>query len=107
MVSWGVSAQTWIRESAQLLDRQSAQTECGVPEVDAGIYNVPEVLNWIQDSINAFIIQELLTRSSHMRPATGRTQAHCTGVWSDSGSTTWETLCGLQILPVTSLEMQC
>lgn len=64
---------------------------CGVPEVDAGIYDVPVVLNWIQDSINAFITNQLLTHSSHMRPATGRTQAHCNGVWSDSGSTTWET----------------
>lgn len=63
---------------------------CGVPEVDAGKHNLPQVLNWIQDSINAFI-QELLTHSSHMRPAAGRTEAHCTGDSSDSGSSTWET----------------
>lgn len=75
----------------------------GVPEVDAGIYDVPEVLNWIQDCINAFIIQELLTHSSHRRAAAGRPHAHWTGVW-------WvcypENLCGLQMLPrpVASLE---
>lgn len=48
----------------------------GVPEVDAGIHHVPEVLNWIQDCVNAFIIQELLTHSSHRRAAAGRPQAH-------------------------------
>uniref|UniRef100_A0A673XY60 Vitellogenin domain-containing protein n=1 Tax=Salmo trutta TaxID=8032 RepID=A0A673XY60_SALTR len=48
---------------------------CNVALVDGARHDVPDVLNWIQvwgtggpvHSINAFLLQELLTHSSHMR----------------------------------------
>ena len=48
---------------------------CDVALVDGARHGVPDVLNWIQvwgtggpvHSINAFILQELQTHSSHMR----------------------------------------
>ena len=66
--------------------------------VDGTRHDVPDVLDWIQvwgagrpvHSINAFIMQELLTHLSHMCPSIVMHQrelrAHCTSIWSHNGS---------------------
>ena len=79
---------------SQLLD----SLWCDVASVDGTRHDVPEVLDWIQvwgtgrpvHSINAFVMQELLTHSSHMRLSIvmheKEPRAHCTSIWSDNGS---------------------
>ena len=62
--------------------------------VDGKRHDVPDVLDWIQvwgtgrpvHSINAFIMQELLTFFSHMRLSIvmhqKKPRAHCISIWS-------------------------
>ena len=61
-------------------------------------HDVTDVLDWVQvrktgrpvHSINAFIMQALLTHLSHMRPSIFMHQkeprTHCTSIWSHNGS---------------------
>jgi len=80
-----------------LLPEQSTPGQ-SVVLVDGSRHDVPDVLDWIQvwgtdrpvHSINAFILQELLTHFSRMRPSIvmhkKEPRAHCTSIWAHNGS---------------------
>ena len=79
---------------SQLLD----SLWCDLAAADGTRHDVPEVLDWIQvcgtgwpvHSINAFVMQELLTHSSHMRTSIvmheQEPSAQYTRIWPENGS---------------------